>query len=89
MSRHGFDLGLDDPAQAGVYEVAAADLPPLAAAARDAGLLVRHVDLDGCADKATLLLRLATTLDLPAGWGRNWDGLLDALRDLSWAPAPG
>ena len=40
MSRHGFDLGLDDPAQAGVYEVAAADLPPLLS-----GMDGRHVRL--------------------------------------------
>ncbi|RRN57121.1 barnase inhibitor [Pseudoxanthomonas sp. SGNA-20] len=89
MTHSGFDLGLDDATRAGVYEVAAADLAALAAAARDAGLLVRRIDLEGCRDKAALLLRIATTLDFPAGWGRNWDGLLDALRDLSWAPAPG
>ncbi|WP_447730289.1 barstar family protein [Pseudoxanthomonas suwonensis] len=89
MSQSGFDIGLDDATQAGVYKVEAADLAPLAAAARDAGLMVRRIDLEGCRDKAGLLLRVATTLDFPTGWGRNWDGLLDALRDLSWAPAPG
>lgn len=89
MSQSGFDIGLDDATQAGVYKVEAADLSPLAAAARDAGLLLRRIDLEGCRDKASLLLRIGTTLDFPAGWGRNWDGLLDALRDLSWLPAPG
>lgn len=89
MSQSGFDIGMDDASQAGVFEVVAADLPALAAAARDAGLLVRRVDLDGCGDKQALLLRIGTVLDLPAGWGRNWDALMDALRDLEWLPAPG
>jgi len=89
LSRSGFDIGMDDPAQAGVFEVDAGDLAPLAAAARDAGLLVRRIDLEGCRDKRSLLLRIATTLDFPPGWGRNWDGLYDALRDLSWMPASG
>ena len=89
MSESGCELGLDDPAVAGLYETDAANLPALAVAARDAGLMVRSIDLDGCRDKATLLLRLASVLDLPAGFGRNWDALSDALRDLSWLPASG
>lgn len=89
MSESGFELGLDNPAEAGLYETDASSLPALAAAARDAGLLVRDIDLDGCRDKPTLLLRLSSILDLPAGFGRNWDALSDALRDLNWLPAPG
>ena len=89
MSDSGFDMGLGDVAQAGVYAVAHGDLGGLAAAARDAGLKVLRVDLEGCTDKRTLLLRIATQLDFPPGMGRNWDGLSDALRDLSWLPAPG
>ena len=89
MCTSGFDIGLDDASQAGMYEVEADDLPALAAAARDAGLLVRRIELDGCRDKQALLLRIGAVLDLPAGWGRNWDALMDALRDLEWLPAPG
>ena len=89
MSDSGFDMGLEDAAQAGVYAVAHGDLGGLAAAARDAGLKVLRVDLEGCTDKRTLLLRIATQLDFPPGMGRNWDGLSDALRDLSWLPASG
>jgi hypothetical protein len=89
MSQSGFELGLDDASRAGIYETDDETLPALAAAARDAGLLVRQIDLDGCFDKATLLLRIATVMDVPAGMGRNWDGLSDALRDLSWLPAGG
>ena len=89
MSRSGFEIDLGDPSQAGVFEVDAGDLAPLAAVARDAGLRVQRIDLEGCRDKRALLLRIATALDFPPGWGRTWDGLSDALRDLSWQPASG
>ena len=89
MSDSGFDMGLEDVGQAGVYGVAHGDLGGLAAAARDAGLKVLRVDMESCTDKRTLLLRIGTQLDFPAGWGRNWDALSDALRDLSWLPANG
>ena len=51
--------------------------------------LARRIDLRDCANKATLMLRLASALDFPAGSGRNWDAASDRLRDLSWLPAPG
>ncbi|MEO6365443.1 MAG: barstar family protein [Luteimonas sp.] len=89
MSDSGFDLGLGDPAQAGVYFTTTDDLDTLDVAARDAGLLVRRIDLGGCADKATLMMRLGAALDFPSGSGRNWDALADRLRDLSWLPAVG
>ncbi|KRG65997.1 barnase inhibitor [Stenotrophomonas humi] len=89
MSDSGFDMGLEDAGQAGVYGVSIGDLGGLAAAARDAGLKVLRVDLEGCTDKRTLLMRIGTQLDFPPGWGRNWDALSDALRDLSWLPANG
>ena len=89
MSDSGFDLGLSDPARAGVYFVTDNDIAMLDAAARDARLLVRRVDLGGCRDKPTLLLRIATALDAPGGRGRNWDGLADNLRDLSWLGGEG
>lgn len=89
MSDSGFDLGLDDANRAGVFFVATGDLDTLDAAARDAGLLARRIDLLDCTNKAMLLLRFAVALDFPAGSGRNWDALSDSLRDLSWLPAPG
>ena len=89
MSDSGFDLGLDDPAQAGVYFVTTEDLDTLDVAARDAGLVVRRIDLGDCADKATMMMRIGTALDFPSGTGRNWDALTDRLRDLSWLPADG
>lgn len=89
MSDSGFELGLDDADRAGVYFVTGDDLGTLDMAARDAGLLARRIDLRGGDGKATLMLRIATALDFPAGSGRNWDALGDRLRDLSWLPATG
>jgi hypothetical protein len=89
MTESGFDLGLDDASRSGVFFVALEDLDPIAAAARDAGLLVRRIDLAGCRDKPTLMLRMGTALDFPAGSGRNWDALSDRLRDLGWLAANG
>ncbi len=89
MSDSGFDMGLEDASQAGVYGVGDGDLGGLAAAARDAGLKVLRIDLEACADKRTLLMRIGAQLDFPLGWSRNWDALSDALRDMSWLPANG
>ena len=89
MSESGFNLGLDDARQAGVYFATTEDLRTIGMAARDAGLLARSIDLRGCKTKATLLLRVSIALDNPTGSGRNWDALSDQLRDLSWLPAPG
>ena len=89
MSQSGFDLGLDDPARAGVFFVNGEDLDILGAAARDAGLLPCHIDLMGCGNKPTLLLRIAVAMDFPTTASRNWDALSDSLRDLNWMPAAG
>lgn len=89
MSESGFELGLGDASRAGVYFVTGDDIGTLDMAARDAGLLAKRIDLRGCSSKPTLLLRVATALDFPAGSGRNWDALGDQLRDLSWQPAAG
>ena len=89
MTQSGFDLGLDDPARAGVFFVTDEDLNVLGAAARDAGLLPCLIDLMGCANKATLLLRIAVAMEFPTTSSRNWDALSDSLRDLNWMPAGG
>ena len=89
MTHDAFGLGLHDLNNAGVYAIGEGDEAALAAAMRDAGLLVRRVDLEGVADKRTLLARLAAQLNFPAGSGGNWDALSDNLRDLSWLGAAG
>ncbi|MEW1954216.1 barstar family protein [Terrabacter sp. NPDC080008] len=38
--------------------------------------------VSGGTDKVSVLEAFATGLDLPDWFGRNWDALLDALRDL-------
>ena len=89
MTESGFELGLGDPTRAGVFFVTGDDLNVLAAAAHDAGLLPCLVDLMGCGNKATLLLRIAGAMDFPTTSSRNWDALSDSLRDLNWMPAQG
>jgi len=84
MSQDAFGLGLHDINNAGVYAIAEGDEAALAAAMRDAGLQVRRLDLQGVADKRTLLARLSAQLDFPTGFGGNWDALADNLRDLQW-----
>lgn len=89
MTDSGFDLGLDDPSRSGVFFVNGQDLDILGAAARDAGLLPCQIDLMGCGNKPTLLLRIAVAMDFPTTSSRNWDALSDSLRDLDWMPADG
>lgn len=89
MTHDGFELGLHDINNAGIYAIGNDDVAPLSAAMRDAGLRVIQIDLDGCHDKRTLLMRLAARLDFPTGFGGNWDALTDNLRDLAWLPANG
>lgn len=80
-----------DPADApqpvagnGLRQVPLALLPELADAAWRAGFLISHVALAGVDDKAGLLAACADGLAFPPGLGGNWDGLADALDDLSW-----
>lgn len=55
-----------------------------------AGWRVAVLDRAPVVDKATLLHALYQSGEYPAGFGFNWDALLDALRDLSWLePAAG
>ncbi|MEZ5417792.1 MAG: barstar family protein [Vicinamibacterales bacterium] len=64
--------------------------PDLRVALARAGWRVAVVDRAPVVDKATLLHALYQSGEYPAGFGFNWDALLDALRDLSWLePAVG
>jgi hypothetical protein len=77
-------LDLTHADDGGVYFVDAADFDALAAAAKQGKLYVCRANLEGCHDKGDLLMRLAAALKLPAGFGQNWDALVDSLRDLGW-----
>jgi hypothetical protein len=54
-----------------------------------AGWRVLAVTVDESTDKPAVLAGLAAAGGFPDWVGHNWDALLDALRDLSWAPADG
>lgn len=63
--------------------------PPPLAQCQAAGLSAFTIDLNGCADKAGLMARLARALEFPDWFGHNWDALADCLGDLSWLAAEG
>ncbi|MCQ9133162.1 MULTISPECIES: barstar family protein [Streptomyces] len=48
-----------------------------------------ELDLDGVTDKAVLMDRCARHLELPDGFGRNWDALADSLAGLPDGPESG
>lgn len=50
---------------------------------------VLTLDLDGVADKASLMDRCARHLELPEAFGRNWDALADSLLVLPDGPESG
>ncbi|WP_049622760.1 barstar family protein [Frateuria defendens] len=89
MTTRVLTLDLHDAERNGVYPVAPDDPATLIADAARAGLHQFHLDLAGCRTKPALLRELATALELPPGFGHNWDALSDSLRDLGWLPAPG
>jgi hypothetical protein len=86
---HGFDPELADPARAGVFYVSLDQLDLMSRHAHAAHLEVRRVDLSGIGDRATLLLRIAVSVDAPVAASRSWDALSEALRDLHWLRASG
>lgn len=88
MSAEGA-LDLTQANDGGVYFVDAADFDALVAAAEQGQLYVCRTDLAGCHDKGELLRRLAAVLNVPSGFGQNWDALLDTLRDLEWLHGAG
>jgi len=78
---------LRDAARSGVYRAARAD--EILDAVQGSGLRVARIGLEGAADKAALMERVARALEFPQWFGRNWDALEDCLTDLSWAKAEG
>ena len=76
-----------DAEKSGVYRVSGAGVPRTAA--REAGLALLEVSLDGVADKDALLRQFAASLGFPDWFGGNWDALEECLTDLSWCEAAG
>jgi len=65
------------------------DPDQLRSAIKQTGYALFDVDLKGVKGKQRLLAMLAQAVNFPAGFGVNWDALVDALCDLSWVEAEG
>lgn len=73
---------LQDPAKSGVYRTASD--AAIRDAAGEGALAPVRIALG---PKETLMRNVAAALDVPDGFGANWDALEDSLSDLSWRPA--
>lgn len=80
---------LADAEHSGAYFIDERDTEVMAQAGTGLDYAVMRVDLADCTDKSGLMERLAKAGGFPEWVGANWDALSDALRDLSWQPAPG
>jgi RNAse (barnase) inhibitor barstar len=80
---------LSEPGRAGVYLLPVEGTDALSHVATELDFVFAHADLDGCADKAEFLRRVATALNFPTWFGHNWDALSDCLTDLNWLKADG
>lgn len=78
------ELVLDGRRPVGVYATALDGVLPgtTVAALRHRGAAVRHLDTTGVRTKEGFLSCCADDLELPTWFGRNWDALVDVLRDL-------
>jgi len=89
MSEHHFAALLGDSGRAGVYHLPQRGIADLRSAAKDKGLALFRIDLDGIDTKDGFLAALALALGFPDWFGHNWDALEDCLTDMSWQPAEG
>jgi Barstar (barnase inhibitor) len=96
----GADFDLNEPTALAVAAITDAAAPPfvevpaallrtrdLRAALQQDGWYVSTLDRAPIYDKTTLLHALYQSGEYPAGFGFNWDALLDVLRDLEWLAA--
>jgi RNAse (barnase) inhibitor barstar len=58
-------------------------------AARSLGFSTFLIDVSSVTSDAQLFDEVADLMKFPGYAGKNWDALLDSLRDMSWCPAPG
>lgn len=79
----------DHQGQAGLYRLAASDLPALREAAGMLGQAFYLVDLSRARHVPGFMKAMQRDLGFPAGFGKNLDALYDCLTDFSWRPAPG
>jgi RNAse (barnase) inhibitor barstar len=57
--------------------------------AKVAGLAVFKIDIASVRNKDDLLETIASALEFPPTFGKNWDALNDCLTDLSWLDRKG
>ena len=74
---------------AGLYRLAASDLPALREAAETLGQAFYRVDLHRARNVPGFIKAMQRDLCFPEGFGKNLDALYDCLTDFSWQPAPG
>lgn len=84
MIYDGFELGLYDINNVGVYVIGNEDVVFFLVVMCDVGLCICWIDLVGCSDKCMLLMWLVVQLDFLFGFGGNWDVFVDSLCDLQW-----
>jgi RNAse (barnase) inhibitor barstar len=81
---------LTTPRANGLYRLpATCAAHDLAARVAAANTVLITIDGDAVEGKAEFLRAIATALDFPPYFGRNWDALADCLTDLSWLPDVG
>ena len=75
--------------QAGLYRLAASDLPAMREAAEMLGQAFYLVDLSRARNVPGFIKAMQRDLGFPEPFGRNLDALHDCLTDFSWRLAPG
>ena len=65
------------------------DPKAVARAAKAAGFAYFHIEGRNIARKEQLMNAVATALDFPEHFGRNWDALEECLTDLEWVDGEG
>lgn len=78
-----------DEKPAGIFRLAAKDLPALQQAAQQLGQAFYRVDLANARNVPGFLKAMKRDLQFPEWFGNNLDALNDCLSDFSWHPAPG
>lgn len=80
---------LDDPEENDVYSVIPNDLPRLRREAGKRGLTIFETKITWCESEPDFVATVFRAIGAPPQYEPTWRGLVEALTDLSWAPAPG
>lgn len=72
-----------------VHFVSSKDAATLSAQLTRSGLQVCEIPGSTIKTEEDLFAAVATALQFPAYFGRNWDALDECLRDMTWLPSKG